>query len=196
MIEKIKIPYPIIVEGKYDKITLSSVIEGEIFITSGFGIFKNDELRALIQKLAEASPIIILTDSDGAGTLIRSKIASMVPKERRIDLYIPEIIGKERRKSEPSKAGTLGVEGMESTLLRKVFLPFATDKPIKQGSINKTLLYSLGLNGRENSAQLRSKLCQRLGFPAQMSANAFLSAVNILYSENEFIKLCDELFIK
>ncbi len=186
--EKLKISYPIIVEGKYDKIKLSSVINGDIFITSGFGIFKNAELCALFRSLAEKSPIIILTDSDGAGTLIRSRFASMIPSERLINLYIPQIKGKERRKTTPSKAGTLGVEGMENKLLYKLFEPFAGDFLPIRGGITKTDLYELGLCGRDNSSLTRAKLARRLGFPEDISSNALLSALNIIYDRESFLK--------
>ncbi len=191
--EKLKIPYPVIVEGKYDKITLSSVIDGDIFITSGFGIFKNSELCALFRSLAKKSPIIILTDSDGAGALIRSRFASMIPSERLINLYIPQIIGKERRKSNPSKAGTLGVEGMEAELLRKLFEPFANNSLPKRGGITKTDLYLLGLSGNENSSLERARLAKHLGFPEDISSNALLSALNILYDRESLAEIISAL---
>ncbi len=185
--EKLKIPYPVIVEGKYDKIKLSSVIDADIFITSGFEIFKNSELCTLFRSLSEKSPIIILTDSDGAGALIRSRFSSMIPSERLINLYIPQIIGKEKRKTVPSKEGTLGVEGMDTELLFKLFEPFAGKSLLKRGGITKTDLYELGLCGGENSSFARAKLAKQLGFPAEISSNALLSALNILYDKESFL---------
>ncbi len=187
--EKLKIPYPVIVEGKYDKIKLGSVMDGNIFITSGFGIFKDKELCALFRRLAESSPIIILTDSDGAGKVIRNRFSSMIPKERLIHLYIPQIFGKEKRKPVPSKEGTLGVEGMETTILRELLAPFANDSQRICGGITKTDLYDLGLNGRENSSYLRTQLAKALGFPEDISSNSLLSALNILYDKETFYKI-------
>ncbi len=186
--EKLKIPYPIIVEGKYDKIKLSSVVDGDIFITSGFGIFKNKELCALFRRLAHNSPIIILTDSDGAGTVIRKRFSSMIPPDRLIDLYIPQIKGKEHRKAQPSKEGTLGVEGIDTETLRKILSPFATDEPRYCGGITKTDMYELGLCGGENSSEKRAALARKLGFPENISANSMLSALNILYTKEELKK--------
>ena len=187
--DKLKLTYPVIVEGKYDKIRLESVIDADIFTTDGFGIFKNSEKAALFRALAEKTPLIILTDSDGGGTMIRSRIASLIPKKRQINLYIPEIYGKEKRKAHPSKAGTLGVEGIDTQTLRALFLPFSRDQiSYRRGGITKSDLYSLGLSGGSNSSQLRSMLSLSLGLPSVISANAFLSAVNILFTPEEFIR--------
>ena len=123
--EKLKIPYTIIVEGRYDKIKLSSVCDARIVTTDGFGIFKKQEKLSLIRALAKDLPVIVLTDSDGAGKLIRSHITSALPREKIIQLYIPQIEGKERRKTAPSAEGTLGVEGIDVDVLRNLFLPFA-----------------------------------------------------------------------
>ena len=122
--EKLKIAYPIIVEGKYDKLRLQTICEGLIIKTDGFGVFKKNEKAALIRALASKSRIIVLTDSDGGGKVIRSHISALVPKDKLIQLYIPRIEGKEKRKSEPSKEGTLGVEGMEGKLLLDLLAPF------------------------------------------------------------------------
>lgn len=193
--DKLKIPYPVIVEGKYDKIKLLSVIEADIFTTEGFGIFKNNEKSALFRELAKKTPIIILTDSDGGGTLIRSRISALIPKDRQIALYIPEIPGKEKRKMHPSKAGTLGVEGIDTAILREIFLPFSENSssfPVR-GGISKSDLYFLGLSGTDGSAERRALLCRSLGLPSSISSNAFISAVNILYSRDEFKKIVGKL---
>ena len=116
-LQKLNIAYPIIVEGKYDKQRILEVCNATVIATDGFGIFKKSEKLALLRRLAEKTPLIVLTDSDGAGKVIRSHISSAVPKDRLIQLYIPQIKGKEKRKSEPSAEGTLGVEGMERKLL-------------------------------------------------------------------------------
>lgn len=123
--EKLKIPYPILVEGKYDKIKLDSVLDANIIVTDGFGVFKNSEKTSLIRKLAEKTPIICAFDSDNAGLVIRNHIKSALPKEKIIHVYFPEIEGKERRKEKFSKQGLLGVEGMEADLIRKLFAPYA-----------------------------------------------------------------------
>lgn len=194
--DKLKIPYPVIVEGKYDKIKLQSVIEADIFTTEGFGIFKNNEKAALFRELAKKTPLIILTDSDGGGTLIRSRISALIPKDRQISLYIPEIPGKEKRKAQPSKAGTLGVEGMETSILRELFSPFSADTAQTisvRGSISKADMYFLGLSGGDGSAAKRVLLCRSLGLPVSISPNAFLAAVNILYSRDEFICLANDI---
>ncbi len=188
MAEKLKIPYPIIVEGKYDKIKLDSIVDGEIFITSGFGIFKNEELSSVFRRMSERSKVIILTDSDGGGTQIRKRISALIPKERRIDLYIPSIPGKEKRKDKPSKAGTLGVEGIDADVLRELLTPFADGKAPPRGDITKTMLFELGLTGCDGSAGLRAKFAKHLGLPADISSNAFLAAVNILYAKDDFCK--------
>ena len=117
MKERLKIPYPVIVEGRYDKLRLDAVMEGQILTTDGFGLFNKKEKTMLFRALAKSTPVIVLTDSDGAGTLIRSHLSGMIPKERLIHLYIPRIEGKEKRKDAPSAEGTLGVEGMETELL-------------------------------------------------------------------------------
>lgn len=191
--ERLTIPYPVIVEGKYDKIKLSSVIDADIFVTDGFGIFKSSEKSALFSELAKKTPIIILTDSDGGGTVIRNHFKSVIPSDRLIQLYVPEIAGKEKRKTRPSKAGTLGVEGIDTEILRKLFEPFSTqDLSVRRGGITKTDMYFLGISGRDNSAELRSRLAISLGFPSDITANALLCAVNILYSKEEFFNLAEK----
>ena len=189
--EKLHIPYPVIVEGKYDKIRLSGVIDGVILTTAGFGVFNHKEKLALIRKLAEPGGVIVLTDSDGAGKVIRSHITSALPKEKVHHLYIPQIPGKERRKSAPSKEGTLGVEGMDDGLLRDLFAPFAADSPvtIARGGITKADLFALSLTGSDGAAARRDRLCTRLGLPVGMTPNALLDAVNILYDKDSFTEL-------
>ena len=189
--EKLHIPYPVIVEGKYDKIRLSGVIDGVILTTAGFGVFNHKETLSLIRRLAEPGGVIVLTDSDGAGKVIRSHITSALPKEKVHHLYIPQIPGKERRKSAPSKEGTLGVEGMDDSLLRELFAPFAADAPvaIARGGITKADLFALSLTGAGGAAERRDRLCARLGLPVGMTPNALLDAVNILYDKDSFTEL-------
>ena len=132
--EKLVIPYPVIVEGKYDRQKLASVIDTRIITTDGFGVFKNREKAALIRALAKKTPIIVLTDPDGAGKLIRSHLSGIIPPERLIRLYVPRIEGKEKRKAAPSAEGVLGVEGMECSLLRELFLPFCDGAAISRAA--------------------------------------------------------------
>ena len=186
--KKLKIPYPIIVEGKYDRLRLISVCEGQIYTTDGFGIFKKKERLALFRELGRRTPIIILTDSDGAGKLIRSHLSSAIPKERLIQLYIPKIKGKEKRKDEPSAEGTLGVEGMERELLRELLKPFEGEVQ-RESRITKTDLYADGLSGGEDSAKKRAAICRELGLPEDMTANALLEALKILISYEEYCRI-------
>jgi len=192
--KKLRISYPIIVEGKYDRLRLLNICDAHIITTDGFGIFKKNEKLALIRQLCEKTPIIVLTDSDGAGKIIRSHITSAIPNDRIIQLYIPQIEGKEKRKSIPSAEGTLGVEGMEFSLLYKLLLPFH-DKDQKNIPLNnqlsKTDLYTDGLLGSENSSEKRDKLARALGLPMGMTSNALLAALKILISYEEYLKIVE-----
>lgn len=192
MQKKLSIPYPIIVEGKYDRLRLIEVCSANIITTDGFGIFKKNERLSLLRELALRTPIILLTDSDGAGKLIRSHITSAIPKERLIQLYIPKIEGKEKRKDTPSAEGTLGVEGMEFELLYKLLAPFEDERAYLaqvQNPISKTDFYIDGLSGGENSSQKRAELAKKLNLPCDMSANSLLAALKILVTYEEYLKL-------
>lgn len=192
--EKLKIPYPIIVEGKYDKIKLSSVVEGQILTTDGFGIFNRAEKPALFRQLAAKSRLIVLTDSDGAGKLIRSRISSYIPPDRLIQLYIPRVEGKERRKAAPSAEGTLGVEGMQTDLLYRLLAPYAAEngEPDRQAyfenPLSKTDFYLDGLTGGANSAARRDAFAASLGLPPGMTPNALLAAARLLLTYSEYLK--------
>ena len=191
--EKLKIDLPIIVEGKYDKIKISSVAEACIIQTDGFGVFKNSERLALIRSLAKKSRIIVMTDSDGAGKLIRSHITSAIPSERLIQLYVPQVKGKERRKSEASAEGYLGVEGTDADIIRNLLLPYAAGAEVTtRGGITKADLFSVGLSGGNDSASKRDELAASLGLPKKMTANALLSAINVLISRDEFLELTNQ----
>lgn len=190
---KLKIKYPIIVEGKYDKIKLDSLFDANIITTGGFELFNDSEKLLLIKRLASKSKIIILTDSDGAGHLIRSHIKTALKPEQIINLYVPQVFGKEKRKKQPSKAGTLGVEGINAEKLVEILSPFGEDAPTKEyGKITKADLYKYGLSGRENSQEKRAELLKRLDFPTNMSANAMLSAINMLYTKEEIISILEQ----
>ena len=180
-VEKLQISYPVIVEGKYDRLRLLSVIDANIYTTEGFGIFKKKEKLALFRALAAATPVIVLTDPDGAGTQIRSFLTGVIPIERLIPLYVPQIKGKEPRKKEPSAAGFLGVEGQERERLYRLFLPFANgERPAPAQPITKADLYEDGLTGAANSAARRAALARQFDLPGDMTPNALLSALNII----------------
>ena len=194
MSQKLMIPYPVVVEGKYDKIRLSNILDARIIVTDGFGIFRKEEKRLLLRRLAAASPIIVLTDSDGGGTVIRSHLSGMLPRDRIIPLYIPQIAGKEKRKAKASAAGTLGVEGMEDSLLRELFLPYAMadGDPLtraRENPLSKVDFFEDGLTGGPDSAARRDELARRVGLPAGMNANALLEALRLLLSYEEYLEL-------
>ncbi len=189
---KLMIPYPIIVEGKYDRLRLLSVCEAQILTTDGFGIFKKNEKLSLFRRLSDSSPIILLTDSDGAGKLIRSHLTGAIPKDRLIQLYIPKIKGKEKRKDAPSAEGTLGVEGMERQLLFDLLAPFESARryeSFRENPLSKADFYADGLSGHADSAKKRDALARALSLPDGMSANALLAAVKILTTYEEYCRL-------
>lgn len=187
--EKLKIACPVIVEGKYDRLRLLNVIEAQIITTDGFGLFKKNEKAALIRALAQKSKLIVLTDSDGAGRVIRSRISQMVPTDRLIQLHIPKIHGKEKRKSEPSAEGTLGVEGMENELLRKMFEPYAGENApeVQTNPLSKIDFYEDGLSGGQGSAEKRDALAAKFGLPDGMTANALLAALRLVCTYEEYL---------
>ena len=184
--EKLKIRYPVIVEGKYDRLRLLSVMEGQILTTDGFGIFKKKEKLALLRTLAKKTPIVVLTDPDGAGTLIRSHIGSAIPRERLIPLYVPRIPGKEKRKAEPSAAGFLGVEGQERQLLYDLLAPLAVDDSLVENPLSKVDFYEDGLTGTENAAARRDALAAQLDLPPEMTPNALLAALRVVATYDEY----------
>ena len=192
MDERIVIPFPVIVEGKYDKLRLESVIDAQILTTDGFGVFNKEEKGMLFRALAKKTPLIVLTDSDGAGKLIRSHLTSILPADRLIQLYVPRVKGTEKRKNAPSAEGVLGVEGMERALLRDVFLPYADADAVKQRAaenpLSKTDLFVDGLTGSEGSREKRDRLATRLGLPAGMTPNALLSALRLLCTYEEYCR--------
>lgn len=188
----IKIDKVVIVEGKYDKIKLSSVLDAVIIETDGFGIFNNKEKQALIRKLAETKGILILTDSDSAGFTIRSFIRGIVPAEQITHAYIPDIFGKEKRKTEPSKEGKLGVEGVSTQIiveaLQKAGVLCEETKEIERHKITKLDFYEDGLTGRDNSEQLRAKLLKHLGLPARLTTNALIQVLNTYLTFEDYKK--------
>ena len=185
----VKIKEAILVEGRYDKNTLSQIVDAPILETAGFGIFKDKKQLALLRQVAEKRGLIVFTDSDGAGFVIRNHIKSAIPAKFLKHAYIPDIAGKERRKREAGKEGKLGVEGMtREIILESLRRAGATidgeDTPVQQ-SITKQDMMELGLSGGTGSSEKRSLLLKKLDLPEHMSANALLQALNLLYSLEE-----------
>lgn len=182
----VRIKEAILVEGRYDRNTLSQIVDAPIFETSGFGIFKNKEQMALLRRVAEKRGLIVFTDADGAGFLIRNHIKSAIPAQYLKHAYTPDIMGKERRKASPGKEGKLGVEGMTPEVLlealRRGGATFDDGVPCSCGNITKQDMMELGLSGGNHSSFLRSALLKKLELPEKMSANALMQALNLLYS--------------
>lgn len=193
----VKVREAIVVEGRYDKNTLSQIVDAPIFETRGFGIFKDKEQMALLRAVALRRGLIVFTDSDGAGFVIRNHLKSAIPNQYLKDAYIPDIPGKEKRKAAPGKEGKLGVEGMPSdvilTALKDAGATFEDGTQTKSGGISKQDLCSLGLSGGADSSQKRLALQKKLNLPAHMSANALLQALNLLYSMDELSRLVKAL---
>ena len=189
----------IVVEGRYDKNALSQVVDAVILETAGFGVFKDQERLALLRRLAQQRGIIVLTDSDGAGFVIRNFLKGALPPEQVKHAYIPDIRGKERRKRAPGKEGKLGVEGMPPQLLLEALERAGAtfldgDGPRSpRGELTPAQLYVLGLTGRPDSAQRRQALLKRLDLPEHMSAKALLTVLNALYTSDEVIQLVQTL---
>lgn len=191
----LRIKEAIVVEGRYDKATLAGVVDTLILETAGFGVFKDQERLALLRKLAEKRGLIVLTDSDGAGFVIRNHLKGVIPTEQLKHAYIPDVYGKERRKRAPGKEGKLGVEGMSPEVLRNAILRAGAtvldgdvpDRP--KGDLTPADLYSLGLSGVPDAAERRAKLLKRLDLPEHMSAKALLAALNALYTPEELTQL-------
>lgn len=192
----IKLDQAVIVEGKYDKITLENIIDATIIATNGFRIFKDAEKRKLIQLLAAKRGIIVITDSDSAGAMIRSHLKQICPENTITNVYIPQLAGKEKRKEKSSKEGLLGVEGMTSEVILDAFKRSGIIGynicGKKDNKISKTLLFTLGLSGGKDSSYLRDDIAVYLGLPKRMSSNAFLDCLNAVYEYNEFIEEHDK----
>lgn len=188
----IKLKQAVIVEGKYDKITLENIIDATIITTNGFSIFKDAQKRELIRLLAAKCGLIVLTDSDSAGALIRSHLKQICPVGTITNVYVPQLCGKEKRKSKPSKQGFLGVEGLDKQViinaLERSGITQYDEQICPQQKITKTQLYTCGLSGKENSSFLRDSLAEHLNLPKGMSCNAFLDCINAVYDCDEFTK--------
>lgn len=194
----LKIKEAIVVEGRYDKNTLSQIVDAPILETSGFGIMKDKQQLKLLRKIAQTRGLIIFTDSDGAGFVIRNFLKGAIDAQYLRHAYIPDIPGKERRKTTPGKEGKLGVEGMTPDVicnaLRRAGATVLGEEPIRStGSITKQDMMELGLSGGANSSMLRRKLLQKLDLPEHMSANALLQTLNLLYTMDELRQLVSQL---
>lgn len=193
----VKIKQAIVVEGKYDQNTLSQLVDATIFQTRGFGVMHDKALLELLRKAAKTTGLIIFTDSDGAGFVIRNFLKGALPKEGVLHAYIPDIPGKEKRKRAPGKEGLLGVEGMTKEILLSALENAGADlggeaEKRPGDTITKFDLYTAGLSGKPDSASKRAAFLEKLRFPAHMSANALLDALNLLYTREEFLALFEE----
>ena len=189
----VKIKEAIVVEGRYDKNTLSQVVDATILETQGFGLFKDKQQLALLRRVAQKRGLIVFTDSDGAGFVIRNHIKSAIDGKYLKHAYIPDIPGKERRKASPGKEGKLGVEGMTPQIileaLRRAGATIEGENAHGSRNITKQDLMALGLSGGPNSSMLRLALLKKLDMPEHMSANAMLQALNLLYTLEELESL-------
>lgn len=189
----VKLKQAIIVEGKYDKIKLSSIIDGLIITTDGFGVFKNKEKSALIKKLAEKQGVIIITDSDSAGFKIRNYIKNITQNGKIVNIYIPDIFGKEKRKQTPSKEGKLGVEGIPNDILIDAFKKagiltesIMNNVQSDKEEVTRIMLYDDGFIGKEGSEEKRKKLLKKLSLPEMLSTNGLLEVINTMFSFEEY----------
>ncbi len=193
----IKLSTPVIVEGKYDVIKLSNMIDGLVIKTDGFGIFKDKEKQLLIRRLAKENGIIVLTDSDSAGFMIRNFISSVVQKEKIINVYIPDIYGKEKRKAEAGKEGKLGVEGMSEAVLEEAFrkagVLFGKSEDAQRRLITNIDLYEWGFSGRPDSKAKRKLLLKKLALPERLSTSSLVKILNKFVSYEEFTETAKEI---
>lgn len=192
----IKLTKPVIVEGKYDIIKLSNLIDGLIIKTDGFGIFKDKEKQKLIRRLAGETGIIVLTDSDSAGFMIRNFLTSSLPKDKITHVYIPDIFGKEKRKTEAGKEGKLGVEGMREEILLEAFRKAGVTGEVtteKRQLITNVDLYEYGFSGRPNSQEKRKLLLKKLSLPERLSTSSLVKILNTFVTYEDFINIAKEI---
>ena len=193
----VKIREAIVVEGRYDKNTLSQILDAPILETSGFGIFKDKQQMALLRRIAETRGLIVFTDSDGAGFVIRNHIKSAIPGKYLKHAYIPDIYGKEKRKAAPGKEGKLGVEGMTKEVilesLRRAGATIDGEEAVPVRQITKQDLMELGLSGTPEASANRLKLLKKLNLPEHMSPNAMLQALNLLYNLEELTTFVESM---
>ena len=194
----VKLREVIVVEGRYDKNTLSQIVDAPILQTNGFGIMKDQEQLGLLRRVAKQRGLIIFTDSDGAGFVIRNFLKGAIDNEYLKHAYIPDIPGKERRKAAPGKEGKLGVEGMTPAIILECLRRAGAtidgeESQLTTQQITKQDLMELGLSGGPDSSQKRAQLLKKLDLPAHMSTNAMLQAINLLYTRDDIIRLADTL---
>ena len=191
--QKLKLREVIVVEGRYDRNTLSQVVDALIFETGGFGIFHHPEKLEALRMLAEQRGLIILTDSDGAGFVIRNRLKGLLPQDRIRQAYVPAVEGKEKRKEKPSRQGLLGVEGMRPEVLIEALRRAGATENDNAPWASSALFFSLGLTGKNGSAQLRKKLAESLDLPADISQTDLKKAVSTLLTETELRELLSRL---
>ena len=197
----IQIKEAILVEGRYDVNKVKQIFDTIVLETAGFGIFNDKNKSKMLRNLAEKRGLIVLTDSDGGGMVIRNYIRKTIPKEYVKHAYIPEIIGKEKRKRTPGKENLLGVEGVQDEIIiravKNAGATFLDEEEelakIDNKRITKMTLYDAGLSGRADSAALRTELIRKLELPSKLSANALIDYCNCLYTEEEFLRLVEQL---
>ena len=191
----LKIKEAVVVEGRYDKLKLSNLLDTLIIETNGFAIYKDREKLKFIRRLANERGIIILTDSDHSGFQIRHYVAAGIPKEKIKHFYIPDISGKEKRKAHPSKEGKLGVEGMNDELLLNLFDKAGIDSKVVEitNPVTNFDLFDLGLSGTPNAKQNKKELLKKLDLPEFLSTNSLLSYINSSMTRDEFVSICNEL---
>lgn len=189
MANKLKLRYPVVVEGKYDKIRLSNLVETPIIVLGGFSVFHDTQKKALLKRICAENGLILLADSDRAGAFIRSKLKGILTEGKVYQVYAPQLAGKERRKNAPSADGLLGVEGIDCETLRTVLAPFACDaeEPALAG-ITKAMWYADGFSGGEGSAERRRQLAKALELPDNLSSGALLEAVNLTCTVERYEK--------
>ena len=192
----VKIKEAILVEGRYDKNTLSQILDAPILETNGFGIMKDKAQLALLRRVAQTRGLIVFTDPDGAGFVIRNFIKGAIPAQFLKHAYIPDIYGKERRKAAPGKEGKLGVEGMKREVLldalRRAGATFEGETAQRTAGLTKQDMMELGLSGGPDSSAKRLALMKKLGFPEHMSANALLQALDLLYTREELTQILEK----
>ncbi len=195
--KRIKIKETIVVEGKYDKMRLSPLFDANIIELGGFQIYNNKDRLALIRRIAEKNGIIILTDSDSAGFKLRHYLSSAVPKANIKNVFIPNVSGKEKRKTKPGKEKLIGVEGMTTEVLleafRKAGIDPETGSDERKPPFSKAFLYEIGLSGGEGSAALRKKLCEFYSLPAMLSANSLAEILPIITTEEELLSSIEKI---
>lgn len=194
----IRVRQAIVVEGRYDKNKLAQLVDAPIFTTEGFGILKDKEKLSLLRQVAEKRGLILLTDPDGAGFVIRNYLSGALPRDRVLHAYVPDIFGKERRKSAPGKEGKLGVEGMDDAVLLKALRDCGAEldgEAVTPSAdpVTRADFFELGLTGGRDSSAKRRLLLSALELPAHMSTTALLTAVNLLYSRQEFLTKCEAI---